>query len=292
MSRRSPDRNIESGMANMNIDTSKSSRMMGMFDRKATSKASSSKAPPATVDDDGYTLVKPRKSSVVEQKHLQVSTGNGRRTVLFTDNSKQPKRSPPSAAAQSRTNTYAVPKAHYKSDLPAEAKLCGKPIHRDQYRPGMIIRAYVHEQDYEAASSKSNVTVKSDKHRSITNYGPIFTKRRPMIVLAKREDHYIAIPIFTHNGNGIHHKKRPDEYVSIKDHRSNDDSPPQSKYPHLETQTMAPESEHLRSKSTVHITYALSRRYDLPVTIMGQLTDQSLHQLIEYFNRFVPRPKH
>ncbi|CAO1597163.1 hypothetical protein XANCAGTX0491_000982 [Xanthoria calcicola] len=275
MSRRSPDRNIESGMANMNIDTSKSSKMMGMFDRKATSKASSSKAPPAAVDDDGYTLVKPRKSSVVEQKHLQ-----------------QPKRSPPSAAAQSRTNAYATPKAHYKSDLSAEAKLGGKPIHRDQYRPGMIIRAYVHEQDYEATSSKSNVTVKSDKHRTVSEYGTIFTKRRPMIVLANYEDHYIAIPIFTHNGNGIHHKKRPDEYVSIKDHRSNDDSPPQSKYPHLETQTMAPESEHLRSKSTVHITYALSRKYDLPVTIMGQLTDRSLHQLIEYFNRFVPRPKH
>ncbi|KAL8675125.1 MAG: hypothetical protein Q9168_000496 [Polycauliona sp. 1 TL-2023] len=213
MSRRPDSRNIDAGMAKMAIDSSKgsSSKMMSMFERQGTSNSNLSKAQPID-ENDGFTKVPPRKT-----------------------------KAPPSAAAQSRANTPAKP--HYKTDIPAETRLSGKSLHKDQFRPGMIILAYLHEQDFEATSSKSNITVNQNKHRTPSNFGTIFTKHRRMIIIAKYEDHYIAIPIFTHNGNGLDRKNKPDEYVSVKDHRVDDDTPPESKHPSLETQSMVQGSD-------------------------------------------------
>ncbi|KAL8766087.1 MAG: hypothetical protein Q9209_007053 [Squamulea sp. 1 TL-2023] len=281
--------NITSGMANMKVDSSKGGKLMGMFDRHATTKTSSS-IPQPPADDDGYTKVQRRKTSTIDQNTLQVSSGNRQRAISFADDTKHPRRSPPSAAAQSRRSAYSPPKAHYKHEIPADTKFGGKLLLKEQYYPGMIIRALVHEQDFEASSSKSNITVSQDKYRTASDYGTIYTKCRKMIVLAKYEDHYTAIPVFTHNGNGLQHKVKPDEYVSIKDNRTNDECPAQSKHGHLETENMCNGTEIFHVKSTAHITYALARRYDIPVIKEGQLTGRSLNRLIELFNAYAPRP--
>ena len=80
------------------------------------------------------------------------------------------------------------------------------------YRPGLIIRAPLHEQDYITANS----TITAPDNRSITpsEFGNIHTKYRKMIVVACFAKHYIAVPLFTHNGRGLVNKKA-NEYVSI-----------------------------------------------------------------------------
>ncbi|KAL8655547.1 MAG: hypothetical protein Q9226_003007 [Calogaya cf. arnoldii] len=303
MSRRAPrtsNRNIDSGMTNMKIDTSKgSSKMGGVFDRQAATKASSSSKPGSskaqpTEDDDGFTTVQHRKSSIIDPKCLQVSSGNRQRTISFANDTKPPKRSPPSGAALSRTNVYAAPKPYLKSDIPAHGNFGGKVLHKEQFRPGMLIRALVHEQDFEASSSKSNITVHEklhDKHRTNSDYGTIYTKCRRMIVLALYQDHYIAIPIFTHDGKGLVHKAQPEEYVSIKNQGDKSDPPALSKRGHIETEPLAGGVQAFHVKSTAHVTYALPRRYDLPVKPEGKLTDRSLNRLLELYNMYVPQQK-
>lgn len=152
----------------------------------------------------------------------------------------------------------------------------------------MIIRAILHEQDYIATSKGSNITI-TDRNRTNSRYGPICTKWRKMIVLSKFEDHYLAIPLFTHNGNGLANKARPEEFVSIVDHRFKGDAPRQSRHDPLETEIISDGIELFDIKSTAHVTYALSRKYDLPVIKEGYLKKKSTNHLIGLFNHYAPR---
>ena len=160
------------------------------------------------------------------QKPLPAS-GNGKRqrTITFAD--PQKRKGPPSAASQARRSIYAQPakaESYLKqSCLPLEERDAdlleiernkGRVYKKRAYRPGMIVRGLLHEQDYIATSKGSNITI-SDRNRTDSRYGPICIKWRKMIILGIFQDHYTAIPLFTHNGNGLANKQCPDEFVSI-----------------------------------------------------------------------------
>ena len=68
------------------------------------------------------------------------------------------------------------------------------------------------EQDFRASSGQSNITV-ADEYTTESRYGLINSKVRHMIVIECYEDHYIAVPLFTHNGRGLTRKRQPDEYI-------------------------------------------------------------------------------
>ncbi|KAL8782994.1 MAG: hypothetical protein Q9213_004951 [Squamulea squamosa] len=205
----------------------------------------------------------------------------------------------PSTTTGPRRSAYSPPKKPYlkesclpigeqNKDLVELEELKSHKLSKADFKPGMIIRALIHEQDYAASSSRSNITV-VDKYRSETRYGPIYTKCRKMIVLALFEDHYTAIPVFTHNGNGLDRKNKPEEFVSIKDHRARDESPPLSLNGQLVTDQMFKGSQLFDVKSTAHVTYALSRKYDLPCIKEGCLTKKSSNHLIKLFNAYAPK---
>ncbi|KAL8666849.1 MAG: hypothetical protein Q9202_001089 [Teloschistes flavicans] len=209
---------------------------------------------------------------------------------------------PPSAAAQARRQAVVPPRikagSHYKqSCLPVNERdpellqielNAGRIYRKEEFRPGMIIRGILHEQDYIAASSGSNITI-TDRNRTESRYGPICTKWRKMIVLCIYQDHYSAIPLFTHNGNGLMYKKKPEEFISIKDHRARADVPPQNRNGYLVTEKINHGIDLFDVKSTAHVTYALARKYDLPIIKEGSLTRDSLNHLITLFNYYAPR---
>lgn len=262
----------------------KSAKVASMFDNKrSTAKDSQPKAH----EDDGFTTVSHAKPRTIDKPTLRNHNGN--------------RLSPPSAAARSRRDVYdpsTKSNSHYKqSCLPPndrdpllseiEANK-GKPYHKSQFRPGMIIRGILHEQDYQATSTGSNITI-TDRYRSDTKFGPICTKYRKMIVLTLFEDHYLAIPLFTHNGNGLAYKTKPDEFVSILDHRAKGDSTQQSCHKPLVTESINNGIDLFDVKSTAHVTYAISRRYDLPIVFEGYLTRPSTNRLVELINKFAPK---
>ena len=194
--------------------------------------------------------------------------------------------SPPSAAAVSRASAYI--KRPCESEAIRSLANKSKQIPKEYYKPGMIIRAALHEQDLNARNRRSEIT-EADRFRSETRFGTIFTKYRKMIVVEKYEDHYIALPLYTHNGKGLEWKARPEEYVSIKDHRQKGDFKPLSRHPALVTEAINDGIDPFDAKSTAHLTYTVSRNYNLPVVHEGQLTRNSFKLLIDLFGQFIPK---
>ncbi|KAL8848011.1 MAG: hypothetical protein Q9221_006973 [Calogaya cf. arnoldii] len=245
--------NLSSEMGNMRLGGSKSGRLRltNIMDQVATAEAESSTSREQPQEQaDGWQTVSTRR----------------RNTISFAEPPNQPKRAP-STTTGPRRSAYSPPKKPYlkESCLPTEEQdkeqleleaLRTHKLAKADFKPGMIIRALLHEQDFEASSSRSNITV-ADKYRSETRYGPIYTKSRKMIVLGLFEDHYTAIPVFTHNGNGLDRKTKPEEYISIHDHRATYETPALSLNGQLVTDTMLKGTQLFDVKSTAHVTYAL-----------------------------------
>jgi len=127
-------------------------------------------------------------------------------------------------------------------------KSAGK-LAKEVYKTGMIIRAALHE------PFLSGATDVADKSRTESKFGAICTKYRKMIVVALYQDHYVALPLYTHNGKNINTDIHP-----------------------------------FSPKCTAHLTYPVSRKYDLPVTPEGNLDKPSIKSLIQLYNDFAPRP--
>ena len=155
--------------------------------------------------------------------------------------------------------------------------------------PGMVVRAPLHEQDYIGASGASNLTVAS-KFVSESNFGNVFTKVRIMIVVAAYKSHYVALPLYTHNGNGLSRKSPAQqlEYVSIRDHRIDGPFTAQTENGSLRTEFLKPGINIIDPRSTAHLTYPLSRKYDLPVVHQGNLTKSATSRLIHLYKQFAP----
>jgi len=162
-------------------------------------------------------------------------------------------------------------------------KSAGK-LAKEVYKTGMIIRAALHE------PFLSGATDVADKSRTESKFGAICTKYRKMIVVALYQDHYVALPLYTHNGNGLQGKAKPDEFVSIKDHRSREPFTKLSTHKALVTENINTDIHPFSPKCTAHLTYPVSRKYDLPVTPEGNLDKPSIKSLIQLYNDFAPRP--
>ncbi|KAI4130766.1 MAG: hypothetical protein LQ341_006426 [Variospora aurantia] len=216
---------------------------------------------------------------------------------------------PPSAAAVSRAASYTPyqrPASYNRSHIPdpmtdwlrirREANQ-GVRLRKDEYKPGMIIRAPLHEQDgrgdARALGSSSSVgsnaseATLAEKYTTPSRFGPIFTKYRKMIVVACHQDNYVAIPLYTHNGNGLVYKTRPDEFVSVKDHRDKDEGwQPLSRWKPLVTEYVREGIDIFERKTTAHLAYPVSRNYRLPVVKEGFLKGSSAKAMRDLYERF------
>ncbi|KAL8637577.1 MAG: hypothetical protein Q9228_005165 [Teloschistes exilis] len=293
---------LRSGMVSMNLVGERSSRASkgGNLDRRFDTRrivpaTSQLNVPiPIPEGDEGWKCVQRGKPKNAEKVFSQNSERNSQPIRSFGG--------PPSAAAQARRQAQEPPKSkgasYYKqSCLPVEERsqdlveqeaYQGSVFRKEFFRPGMIIRGILHEQDHIATSTGSNITI-SERNRTHSRYGRICTKFRKMIIISLHYDHYTAIPLFAHNGNGLAFKPNPEEFVSIRDHRAREKSPPQSHHQPLETETINKGIELIDAKSTAHFTYSLPRRYELPVVHEGQLTKSSFNCLIDLFYLYSPK---
>ena len=158
---------------------------------------------------------------------------------------------------------------------------------KELFQVGTIIRAPLHEEDFNGTSKGSNITMSSEAPAK-SSYGAVFTKMRVMIVTARFQNHYIAVPLYTHNGNGLS-KKTPEEqreYVSIRDHRIDGGYVAESIHGCLTTGYLKSGIHILDAKSAAHIPYPVARKYDLPVVHHGNLTAQATSRLVELYTKF------
>ncbi|KAL8766082.1 MAG: hypothetical protein Q9209_007048 [Squamulea sp. 1 TL-2023] len=257
-------------------------------------------------ENDGFSTVSHAKSNrpSYNDHHLHAPASQANRGSSYVSRGLNP----PSAAAIARSacGPYHRPPGSNRSFIPdpehdlfrqrREANQFIR-IPSEQYRLGMIIRAPLHEQDSAVArrpgtgggssiASNTSEATKAENYRTESKMGTIFTKQRKMIVVALHTDHYVAIPLYTHNGRGLVNKRTPEEFVSVKDHRYKEEFVKLSKHDPLVTEMIREGINLFDPMSTAHLAYPVSRRYTLPVVHEGHLRNSSLRILVTLYNRY------
>ena len=150
---------------------------------------------------------------------------------------------------------------------------------RHEYKRGMIFNAPIHEEDMQ-----SNRPTAHPECRSLSAFGPVFTKTRYLIVVALHTTHCICVPLYTHEDKGLAGKEHyRHEFCFIRDGRiAIKDFKPLSSYKPLVTDSKGPRINPL---STVWFTRPVSRRYELSIGSCGSLTDNSTANLCSLVHR-------
>ncbi len=178
---------------------------------------------------------------------------------------------------------------------------------KEEFVVGTIIKAPIHEEDFNWTARPPSVAAsafdeggnyshsgmstqmtaqKKGRHITFSNWNdPIYTEVRFMIVVALFHDHYLAIPLYTHGGNGLARKDNKWEYASIEDYRGQR-SLHEAEYL-LHTEYLKPDCKHLLPNSVAHIAYPVSRKYTLPVAPQGRLTKESKVDLVQLFGQYM-----
>ena len=162
-------------------------------------------------DDGGFTPVTRRRSARINNptiSPIQPASQSGKSYQgrnLLSNRGHSNQAVPPSAAASLRHAQYhnlGKGSNYYKqSALPVEErdpvseeieKNRGIKLEKEKFKPGMIIRAGIYEQDYRGDKGVSEATL-ADRYRSETRYGAVYTKFRKMIVISLLHGHYVAL---------------------------------------------------------------------------------------------------
>lgn len=173
---------------------------------------------------------------------------------------------------------------------------------KHEFKKGMIFRAPLHEEDYMgvtgaaystnsqfsvAASEMSTTSGFTKSHQHMTDFGPVYSENRFMVVVVLGADTYIALPFYTHAGNGIAYKQGKDEYVSVQDHREPDKCVQQGPVDMVRTLVMKEHVKVLHEFTTAHLGNSVSRKYRLPIAHQGRLTDEDTDRLVSLFKKWV-----
>ncbi|KAM0803635.1 hypothetical protein BDR22DRAFT_970450 [Usnea florida] len=174
---------------------------------------------------------------------------------------------------------------------------------QNEFERGMIFRAALHEEDYTAsgrtafpppsdmsflaASNMSTASALPKNHQIMTDFGPVYSENRYMVVVVLGPDTYTALPFFTHSGNGTAHKNGKTDYVSIQDHRDLGKCIPQSEHKPVCTQELKDNTKTLHEFTTANLGIAVSRKYRLPIAYHGKLNDKDTDRLVELFKTWI-----
>ena len=164
------------------------------------------------------------------------------------------------------------------------------PFHKHEFALGTIIRGVIHEQDImntprpPPSSAPTAVTNAGKEHVTHGDFGPVYSANRFLIVVNNRPgDHYLAIPVYSHKGNGLAKKNHRDEYVSVADHRYLANCEQQSAHPPLVTEFLKDGVGELLPMSVAYASYPVSRKYGLPVAHQGKLDEESTRRLVAMY---------
>ena len=209
-----------------------------------------------------------------------------------------------------RDRYSAKPSSPYSSGGQRQASAYGEEVQlgprgnlqatKAQYEVGMIFRAAFHEphrlNGHARAGSTTDLNSVHDqalagdiRKTTSTVYGNVYSKVRPMIVVALFETTYVAVPLYTHCGNGLRNVQNPLEYVSVRDHRREGPFHKLSEWTPLVTGRMYKKSSLILEASTARLTYPVSREYDIEGTRMGWLDADSTVYLTELYNYHLPQ---
>lgn len=160
-----------------------------------------------------------------------------------------------------------------------------KILSYDSCCEGMIIRSAVHEQDFQNKLPEGSVNL-DGQYTINTNFGLVYSKLRWQIIISKKLEHYITVPLYTHDGKGLQKKNSVvrKEYLSIRDQRQRGETINLTPYEHIDAH-MFHETTILKPESVVRLTYPVNGKYDLAVEVLGLLPKESLSTMKMIYNR-------
>ena len=149
-------------------------------------------------------------------------------------------------------------------------------LQKESYGIGDVFWAPLHEEDFRRGHTYGiNSTISRTPNGEF-----VHSKTRPHIIIALFREHFIAVPVYTHQGNGLHWKQNTDEFVSVCDMPGTFEK--LSDYDALHTEQ---QRGSLDPRSVAWLTHPVSRGYDLHVRPEGRLTENSTQYLLYlYFN--------
>ena len=160
-------------------------------------------------------------------------------------------------------------------------------FNKQNFTLGTIIRAVVHEEEFTNGpkptpfTPSTAMTSTGRQHVTHGDFGPVYSENRFLIVVNnKPRNHYLAIPVYSHKGNGLARKTHRDEYVSVADHRHPENCQQQSAHAPLVAGYLKGE---LLPTSVAYVSYPVSRKYGLPVQQQGRLDEESTKRLISMY---------
>ena len=200
----------------------------------------------------------------------QVFSSNGHQVEESPDSPKEEYALPPDVVLRYLKQMETVPRLTYE---------------KANFEVGMIVEAPLHEEDFMYGESlRTGCIHRYEKDRSISasHYGLIHTKLRKFIVVALHSRHYVAIPLYSHNQDGLSKVPEKDEFVSVHDVRNGEEALQQSNHEPLIAYTR-PECSALWRQTTAHLVYPVSRNYNLRITRIGSLDADSTDLLLKQF---------
>ena len=163
-------------------------------------------------------------------------------------------------------------------------------FNKQNFTLGTIIRAVVHEEEFTNGpkptpfTSSTAMTSTGRQHVTHGDFGPVYSENRFLIVVNnKPRNHYLAIPVYSHKGNGLARKTHRDEYVSVADHRHLENCQQQSAHAPLVAGYLKDGVEELLPTSVAYVSYPVSRKYGLPVQQQGRLDEESTKRLVAMY---------
>ena len=298
--------NMSRAYARTTVDNWRKSNVNPQGTNPGTSQKASYNRPAVSpiTEDDGFTTVSNGRAIAAFSSHNNQSnrdrvtsplapTSASRSNIIANKRSSHLGNSPPSIAASRRADVYELRHKTPSFRNSILGSVNGKPdlksdrvqkLSKYLFKPGMIVRGICHEQDFHNAANGSTMTL-ADRYTTESKFGLIHSKYRKMIVVGLYDNHYLALPLYTHNGNGISRKAKPDEFVSVHDHRSLEPFTKQTRHSPLVTGEMNEGINPIDPQSCAHITHPMARKYDLPLVVEGYLNKESTGRLWDLFYR-------
>jgi hypothetical protein len=113
---------------------------------------------------------------------------------------------------------------------------------------------------------------------TITVEGPVYSKRRMLIVLWKHKQDMVCLPLFSHEGTGLNKKQHIiEEYICVMNVGDGNFQNP-GRYPLVEA---AMKHGALTPETTVHLACPTRVGYSENIAKIGQITEESHRLLVE-----------
>lgn len=154
-----------------------------------------------------------------------------------------------------------------------------RKLRKDQFVRGMIINAPVLNEDSNPCKSAGTVNA------SISAYCNVYGKPRYLVVTHLYTTHYQVMPIYTHGDTGLKGKEAyAHEYVSLRDGRIQKAGfKALSDYSPLVTEGSG--NTTFNRLSVVHFVHPVSRKYDLKISVHGNLLPESATRMATYIDQ-------